>query len=181
MPRPGDRDIATLKSAAMIPAQLRPSSGLNTVAAALLDLRSGRPVIVVDDEDREIEGDLIMAAQHATPQALAFYLRHTSGLICAPMTPEIADRLQLPPMVQVNEDPAGTAYTVSVDAAAGIESGIRGRPRTPCACSPPSPPGTASRGPPPTGPRSRARAPRAGPRTWLRADWARSRDEPVGR
>ncbi|MEV4600559.1 3,4-dihydroxy-2-butanone-4-phosphate synthase [Amycolatopsis sp. NPDC049253] len=108
----------------MIPAQLRPSPALDTVAAALLDLRSGRPVIVVDDEDRENEGDLVMAAEHATSQALAFYLRHTSGLICAPMPPELADRLLLPPMVQVNEDPAGTAYTVSVDAAAGIESGI---------------------------------------------------------
>jgi len=109
-----------------VPGQLRRdrSAGLDTVAAAVLDLRAGRPVIVVDDEDRENEGDLIMAAEHATPQALAFFMRHTSGLICAPMAPEIADRLCLPPMVQVSEDPAETAYTVSVDAAAGIESGI---------------------------------------------------------
>jgi len=81
-------------------------------------------LIVVDDEDRENEDDLIMAAEHFTPQALAFYMRHTSGLICAPLPPEVADRLGLPPMVRDNEDAAGTAYTVSVDAAEGIESGI---------------------------------------------------------
>jgi 3,4-dihydroxy-2-butanone 4-phosphate synthase len=97
---------------------------LDAVPGAIMDLRSGRPVIVVDDEDRENEGDLIMAAQHATAQALAFFMRHTSGLICAPMPAERADALRLAPMVQANEDPAGTAYTVSVDAVTGIESGI---------------------------------------------------------
>ncbi|WP_370967360.1 3,4-dihydroxy-2-butanone-4-phosphate synthase [Amycolatopsis sp. cg9] len=109
-----------------LPEQLRRDrpTGLDTVRAAIADLASGRPVVVVDDEDRENEGDLIMAAEHATPHALAFYMRHTSGLICAPMPPEIADRLRLGPMVADNEDPAGTAYTVSVDAADGIESGI---------------------------------------------------------
>jgi 3,4-dihydroxy 2-butanone 4-phosphate synthase / GTP cyclohydrolase II len=107
-----------------IPDQARRSSTLDTVSAAIADIRSGRPVIVVDDEDRENEGDLIMAAEHATPHALAFYMRHTSGLICAPMPPHVADRLRLRPMVADNEDPAGTAYTVSVDAADGIESGI---------------------------------------------------------
>ncbi|MFG1643964.1 3,4-dihydroxy-2-butanone-4-phosphate synthase [Amycolatopsis sp. NPDC049252] len=109
-----------------VPEQVRRdrSSCLDTVRAALLDIEAGRPVIVVDDEDRENEGDLIMAAEHATPRALAFFMRHTSGLICAPMAPEVTDRLRLPPMVQANEDPAETAYTVSVDAAAGIESGI---------------------------------------------------------
>lgn len=109
-----------------VPEQVRRdrSSSLDTVLAALTDLGSGRPVIVVDDEDRENEGDLIMAAEHATPSALAFYMRHTSGLICAPMTSGLADELRLPPMVQANEDPAGTAYTVSVDAVDGIESGI---------------------------------------------------------
>ena len=101
-----------------------PVSTLDTVQTAVASIFAGRPVIVVDDEDRENEGDLIMAAEHATPQVLAFYMRHTSGLICAPMAPEVADRLRLPQMVADNEDPAGTAYTVSVDAAAGIESGI---------------------------------------------------------
>ncbi|MFC5287077.1 3,4-dihydroxy-2-butanone-4-phosphate synthase [Actinokineospora guangxiensis] len=96
----------------------------DAVRAAVMDLRAGRPVIVVDDEDRENEGDLVMAAEHATTQALAFYMRHTSGLVCAPMAPEVADRLLLPPMVARNEDPEQTAYTVSVDAADGIGSGI---------------------------------------------------------
>lgn len=110
----------------VVPEQVRRdrSSSLDTVQAAMMDIRAGRPVVVVDDEDRENEGDLIMAAEHATPQALAFYMRHTSGLICAPVSPEIADRLRLEPMVQRNEDPAETAYTVSVDAVDGIESGI---------------------------------------------------------
>ncbi|WP_328648690.1 3,4-dihydroxy-2-butanone-4-phosphate synthase [Amycolatopsis sp. NBC_00348] len=109
-----------------VPHQVRRdrSSALDTVPGALADIRSGRPVIVVDDEDRENEGDLIMAAEHATAPALAFYMRHTSGLICAPMAPELTERLLLPPMVPANEDPAETAYTVSVDAVAGIESGI---------------------------------------------------------
>ncbi|MET8998618.1 3,4-dihydroxy-2-butanone-4-phosphate synthase [Amycolatopsis sp. Hca4] len=109
-----------------LPEQARPgrTTRLDSVQAALADLGAGRPVIVVDDEDRENEGDLIMAAEHATTEALAFYMRHTSGLICAPMPPETADRLRLEPMVRHNEDPAGTAYTVSVDAVDGVESGI---------------------------------------------------------
>ncbi|MEU8639895.1 3,4-dihydroxy-2-butanone-4-phosphate synthase [Amycolatopsis sp. NPDC048633] len=109
-----------------VPEQLRRdhAPGLDTVRAAVTDIGSGRPVIVVDDAERENEGDLIMAAEHATPHALAFYVRHTSGLICAPMSAAVADRLRLPLMVQDNEDPEGTAYTVSVDAADGIESGI---------------------------------------------------------
>ncbi|MFJ8963957.1 3,4-dihydroxy-2-butanone-4-phosphate synthase [Lentzea sp. NPDC102401] len=107
-----------------VPEQAKRKPGPDSVQAAIADLRAGRPVIVVDDEDRENEGDLIMAAEHATPQALAFYVRHTSGLICAPVAPEVADRMRLPLMVQDNEDPEGTAYTVSIDAKNGIESGI---------------------------------------------------------
>ncbi|MDX8143057.1 3,4-dihydroxy-2-butanone-4-phosphate synthase [Lentzea sp. BCCO 10_0061] len=107
-----------------VPEQAKRKPSLDSVQAAIADLRAGRPVIVVDDEDRENEGDLIMAAEHATPRALAFYVRHTSGLICAPVAPEVADRMRLPLMVQDNEDPEGTAYTVSIDAKNGIESGI---------------------------------------------------------
>lgn len=108
-----------------VPARVRRDrmSDVDVVRAAITDIWSGRPVLVVD-EDREDEGDLVMAAEHATARALAFYLRHTSGLLCAPMAPEVTDRLRLRQMVDDNEDPAGTAYTVSVDAAAGIESGI---------------------------------------------------------
>ncbi|GGM82591.1 hypothetical protein GCM10011609_18180 [Lentzea pudingi] len=107
-----------------VPEQAKRTPGLDSIHAALADLRAGRPVIVVDDEDRENEGDLVMAAGHATPEALAFYVRHTSGLICAPLSAEVADRMRLPLMVQDNEDPAGTAYTVSVDSTHGIGSGI---------------------------------------------------------
>ena len=82
------------------------------------------PVLVTDDEDRENEGDVILAAATTTQEWLAWTIRHTSGVVCAPMPDEVADRLALPPMVARNEDPRGTAYTVSVDARAGISTGI---------------------------------------------------------
>lgn len=87
-------------------------------------LRLGRPVIVVDDEGRENEGDVVIAAQLASQEWLAWMVRHSSGFICAPMTNEIADRLELPLMVTRNEDVRGTAYTVSVDAADRVSTGI---------------------------------------------------------
>ncbi|GAB3596446.1 bifunctional 3,4-dihydroxy-2-butanone-4-phosphate synthase/GTP cyclohydrolase II [Angustibacter peucedani] len=87
-------------------------------------LRRGRPVLVVDDEDRENEGDVVLAAEHATPEILAWVVRHTSGLLCAPMPDDVADRLELPPMVRDNQDPRGTSYTVSVDARTGVTTGI---------------------------------------------------------
>ncbi|MFD8809655.1 3,4-dihydroxy-2-butanone-4-phosphate synthase [Streptomyces sp. NPDC059597] len=96
---------------------------LDTVAFAVDQLRAGRPVIVVDDADRENEGDLVMAAEFATAEALGFFVRWTSGLICAPMAPEIADRLRLPLMVPSASGPDTCAYTVSVDAV-GVGSGI---------------------------------------------------------
>lgn len=99
-------------------------SGLATIDAALAALREGRPVIVADDEGRENEGDVILAAETASQEWVAWTVRNSSGLICAPMTAEIADRLQLPPMVAVNEDRRGTAYTVTVDAADGVTTGI---------------------------------------------------------
>jgi 3,4-dihydroxy 2-butanone 4-phosphate synthase/GTP cyclohydrolase II len=94
------------------------------IPAALKALSEGRPVIVVDNESRENEGDLIIAAQFATQEWLAFMVRHTSGFICAPMTHEIADRLELPLMVLDNQDPLHTAYTISVDAADRKSTGI---------------------------------------------------------
>jgi 3,4-dihydroxy 2-butanone 4-phosphate synthase / GTP cyclohydrolase II len=97
---------------------------LTTIPAALDALRAGKPIIVADNESRENEGDVILAAQSATQEWLAWTIRNTSGLICAPMTNEIADRLQLPLMVVDNEDPLGTAYTVSVDAADRLSTGI---------------------------------------------------------
>ena len=97
---------------------------LGTVEDALAALRSGRPVLVTDSEDRENEGDVVLAAQTLTDEWLAWTIRHTSGYLCAPVTGEVADRLDLPPMVADNRDPLRTAYTVSVDAAHGVTTGI---------------------------------------------------------
>ena len=97
---------------------------LDPVPAAIAAIASGAAVVVVDDEDRENEGDLIAAAQSATPELLAFMIRHTSGVICVPMTGADLDRLALPPMTAVNEDRKGTAYSVSVDARDEVTTGI---------------------------------------------------------
>src|SRR5829696_7067159 len=85
------------------------------IELAIKDIAAGRAVIVVDDEDRENEGDLIFAAELATPELLAFMVRYTSGYICAPLTEEEADRLDLPPMFHTNQDRRQTAYAVTVD------------------------------------------------------------------
>ena len=103
---------------------------LATIPEALEALRAGRPVIVADDENRENEGDIILSAQLATPEWLAWTIRWSSGFICAPMPAEWADRLDLPPMVAVNEDARGTAYTVSVDAADRVSTGISATDRS---------------------------------------------------
>jgi 3,4-dihydroxy 2-butanone 4-phosphate synthase/GTP cyclohydrolase II len=91
---------------------------------AIAAIAAGRPVVVVDDEDRENEGDLIFAAELATAELVAFMVRYTSGYICAPVTEADADRLELPPMYYVNQDKRGTAYTVTVDAREGVSTGI---------------------------------------------------------
>ncbi|QYH37013.1 3,4-dihydroxy-2-butanone-4-phosphate synthase [Salinibacterium sp. M195] len=97
---------------------------LATIPDAIEAIRAGRPVIVADDEGRENEGDVIISAELASQEWIAWMVRYSSGFICAPMTNEIADALALPPMVAVNEDPRGTAYTVSVDAASRLSTGI---------------------------------------------------------
>ncbi|WP_063129692.1 bifunctional 3,4-dihydroxy-2-butanone-4-phosphate synthase/GTP cyclohydrolase II [Nocardia fusca] len=94
------------------------------IERAVADIGAGKPVVVVDDEDRENEGDLIFAAEKATPELVAFMVRHTSGYLCVPLAGEDCDRLALPPMYAVNQDKHGTAYTVTVDARAGIGTGI---------------------------------------------------------
>jgi 3,4-dihydroxy 2-butanone 4-phosphate synthase/GTP cyclohydrolase II len=91
---------------------------------AVAALRRGEFVVVVDAADREAEADLVIAAQFATPQRLGFLLRHTSGIVCVPMSNARADALELPLMVAHNTDPHGTAFTVSVDVAAGTSTGI---------------------------------------------------------
>ncbi len=100
------------------------TSVLDPIDVAVSAMAAGRPVIVVDDEDRENEGDIIFAAQHATPALMGWTVRHSSGVICVPLDGARADALALPPMVAVNEDAKGTAYTVSCDAAVGVSTGI---------------------------------------------------------
>ena len=105
-------------------------SRLSSVEEALDALRAGMPVLVTDDEDRENEGDVVLAADTLTEEWMAWTIRHTSGYICAPMPEATADRLRLPLMVADNRDPLRTAYTVTVDAAAGVTTGISAADRT---------------------------------------------------
>jgi 3,4-dihydroxy 2-butanone 4-phosphate synthase/GTP cyclohydrolase II len=102
---------------------------MSSIPEALEAIAAGRWVVVVDDEDRENEGDLVMAAELATPEAVSFCVRHTSGVICAPITSARADELDLPLMVPVSTDPRGTAYTVSVDVAGVTTTGISAKDR----------------------------------------------------
>jgi len=97
---------------------------LTPIPDVLDALRAGRVILVADDEGRENEGDAIMAAEFATQETIAWIVRNTSGLLCAPMSRDVADRLNLPIMVERNEDTRSTAYTISVDAAEGITTGI---------------------------------------------------------
>ena len=97
---------------------------LDPVEKAITDIAAGKAVVVIDDEDRENEGDLIFAAALATPELVAFMVRYTSGYICVSLTEDEADRLDLPPMFRVNQDRRGTAYAVTVDAREGITTGI---------------------------------------------------------
>ena len=95
-----------------------------SIPEAIEEIRQGRMVIVVDDADRENEGDLIMAADRVTPEAIAFIVRHTSGVICMPVIGQRLDELEIPLMVASNTDSRRTAFTVSVDARAGVTTGI---------------------------------------------------------
>ncbi len=97
---------------------------LDSIERAIADIRAGKAIVVVDDEDRENEGDLIFAASKATAELVAFMIRHTSGVVCVPMSGQDLDRLSLPPMTHVNEDRKQTAYSVSVDAREGVTTGI---------------------------------------------------------
>ncbi|RZU61194.1 3,4-dihydroxy-2-butanone-4-phosphate synthase [Zhihengliuella halotolerans] len=97
---------------------------LDDIEAAVAAIAAGRPVVVVDDEDRENEGDIVFAAEAATPELVGWTVRYSSGVLCVPLSGERADALGLPPMVEHNEDAKGTAYTVSCDAAVGVDTGI---------------------------------------------------------
>ena len=97
---------------------------LNSIEEAVEDIRQGKMVILVDDEDRENEGDLVMAAEKVTPDAINFMARNGRGLICLTLTPERVEELNLQPMSRENTAPFGTAFTVSIDAMHGITTGI---------------------------------------------------------
>jgi 3,4-dihydroxy 2-butanone 4-phosphate synthase/GTP cyclohydrolase II len=100
---------------------------IETVVAAFA---KGEIIVVADDDDRENEGDLFVAASLCTPEKMAFIIRHTSGIVCAPLAPEMAKRLHLDPMVALNDAPLGTAFTVSVDVRHGLTTGISAEERT---------------------------------------------------
>ena len=100
------------------------SSQFHSVEDALNAIKAGEMVVVVDDDDRENEGDLIMAASKATPEKVAFMIRHTSGILCTPILEEHAARLRLDPMVARNDAPMSTAFTVSIDYREGLTTGI---------------------------------------------------------
>ncbi len=97
---------------------------ISPVADIVADMRAGRMVILVDEEDRENEGDLVLAADHVTPEAINFMARFGRGLICLTLTKERCERLQLPPMVPRNGTKMGTAFTISIEAAEGVTTGI---------------------------------------------------------
>ena len=97
---------------------------LDSVERAIADIAAGKAVVVVDDEDRENEGDIIFAAAKATPELMAFTIRHSSGVICVPMPAHMLDRLEIPLMTPHNKDKLRTAYTISVDARDGVSTGI---------------------------------------------------------
>jgi 3,4-dihydroxy 2-butanone 4-phosphate synthase/GTP cyclohydrolase II len=109
---------------AMESAELSSDSRFAVVERAIADIAAGKPVVVTDDADRENEGDLIFAAEMATPELVGFMVRYTSGFICVGMEEDDCDRLDLPPMFHTNQDKRGTAYTVTVDAREGVSTGI---------------------------------------------------------
>src|SRR5262250_2619235 len=100
------------------------------IQAAIAAFARGELIIVADDDDRENEGDLFVAANLCTPEKMAFIIRNTSGIVCAPLSAEEAKRLHLDPMVAANDAPLGTAFTVSVDVRHGFTTGISAEERT---------------------------------------------------
>jgi len=102
---------------------------LCTIQAALDELNAGRMIILVDDEDRENEGDLVIAAEKTTPQVINFMMTHAKGLICLAMAPELIDKLNLPPMTTNNRAQLGTNFTISIEAQRGVTTGISAQDR----------------------------------------------------
>ncbi|HEY5881333.1 MAG TPA: bifunctional 3,4-dihydroxy-2-butanone-4-phosphate synthase/GTP cyclohydrolase II [Nakamurella sp.] len=106
------------------PNRPKTEAGFDTIDFAVAEIAAGRAVLVVDDEDRENEGDLIFAAELATPELMGFTIRYSSGVVCVGLAGEACDRLDLPPMYRLNQDRKSTAFTVSVDAKDGVTTGI---------------------------------------------------------
>lgn len=100
-----------------------------TIEQAIAAIKAGTMIILMDDEDRENEGDLVIAADHITPEAINFMTLYGRGLICLPMANELIDKLQLPMMAQNNKSPYGTAFTISIEAAQGVSTGISAKDR----------------------------------------------------
>ena len=100
------------------------TSPFHNIEDAIKDIKKGKFIILVDDEDRENEGDLVIAAEHVTPQAVNFMAKHARGLICLAMTPQRVEELQLPQQAAESTATFGTAFTVSIDARKDITTGI---------------------------------------------------------
>ena len=105
------------------------NSPLSSIKEAIEDIRQGKMVILVDDEDRENEGDLIVAAEKVTPEIINFMITHARGLICMPMMQTDLERLQIPMMVKDNHSKYETAFTISIEAAHGVSTGISAQDR----------------------------------------------------
>jgi len=118
---------------------------LDPIEHAVAAIAAGRAVVVVDDEDRENEGDIVFAAEHSSPELMGWTIRHSSGVVCIPMSAERAEQLGLPPMVELNQDAKGTAYTVSCDAAGVLSTGISATDRSITAKTLADPGGTAGK------------------------------------
>ena len=97
---------------------------VSSIEEAIQDIKAGKMIILVDDEDRENGGDLCMAAESVTPEAINFMARYGRGLICLTLSPDMVDKLQLPMMVSDNQSPYGTGFTISIEARTGVSTGI---------------------------------------------------------
>ena len=97
---------------------------VSSIEEVIEDIRAGKMIILVDDEDRENEGDLCMAAEAVTPESISFMATHGRGLICLTLSGDIVDQLELPMMVSDNQSPYGTGFTVSIEARTGVSTGI---------------------------------------------------------
>ncbi len=124
------RPLAAVPAPPAPPADGADAPRFASVEELLAEVKAGRPVIMVDDEDRENEGDLILPAERCTPELMAFIIRHTGGVVCLALDNAIADRLDLPMMVERNTTRRATAFTVSIDATRGISTGISAADRS---------------------------------------------------